>query len=184
MDLGARAGEHRPVAVFEIADLLGEGRQRNGVGAEIHLAFAVADGERRAFARADHQIVLTDKQEGERESAAQFFERGRHRLDRRLAVLHLLGDQMGDDLGVGFAAELAAVFGEPLTQLAEVLDDAVVHDGDAVGGMRMRVALGRPAVRRPARVADADIAGQRLAARAGFASACNLPSARRRPSLP
>src|SRR5579862_6567049 len=45
---------------------------------------------------------------------------------------------------------------------AEILDDAVVHDGDAVGRVRMRVALGRAAMRCPAGMANADIAGERL----------------------
>ncbi len=48
-------------------------------------------------------------------------------------------------------------------QLGEILDDAVVHDGEPVGGVRMGVVLGRPAVRRPAGVTDADRAGERLA---------------------
>ena len=48
-------------------------------------------------------------------------------------------------------------------QLVEILDDAVVDDRDAVGRMRMRVDLGRPAMGRPAGVADADRAGERLA---------------------
>ena len=39
--------------------------------AEGHLAFAVADRERRTLARADQEIVFTREQEGERESAAQ-----------------------------------------------------------------------------------------------------------------
>ena len=50
-----------------------------------------------------------------------------------------------------------------LAQLAEILDDAVVDDREAVGGVRMRVAFGRPAVGRPAGMADADGAGERLA---------------------
>ena len=34
-----------------------------------------------------------------------------------------------------------------------------MHDRDALGGMRMRVVFGRLAVGRPARVADAGVAG-------------------------
>ena len=124
--------------------------------------FAVTDGERRALARADHQVVLAGEQEGEREGAAQLLERGGDRLDRRLALLHLVGDEMGDHFGVGLAAEFRAVLAEPLAQFAEILDDAVMRDRDPVGGVRMRVALGRLAVGRPAGVADADIAGERL----------------------
>src|SRR5262249_11032174 len=50
----------------------------------------------------------------------------------------------------------------------EILDDAVVHDRQAVGGVRMRVALARPPVGRPARMADADGAAERLAAQPGL----------------
>ncbi len=164
----ALAREHRPVAVLEIADRVGERRQRDRVGAEIHLALAIADGERRALARADHQIVLAGEQEGERESAAQLLERGRHRIGRRLAAFHLLRDQMRDHLGIGLADELGAALRQLFAQLAEILDDAVVDDRDALGGMRMGVVLGRPPVGRPARVADADIAAERLALQPRF----------------
>src|SRR5664280_1244544 len=75
---------------------------------------------------------------------------------------------MGDHLGVGFAGELGAVLDQPFAQLAEILDDAVMGDRDAVGGVRMGVALGRLAVRGPAGMADADIAGERLARQALF----------------
>ena len=75
---------------------------------------------------------------------------------------------MGDDLGVGFRPELGALVLQLLAQLAEVLDDAVVHDREAVGGVRMRVAFGRPAVGRPAGMPDADRAGERLARELGF----------------
>src|SRR5207248_2067492 len=44
--------------------------------------------------------------------------------------------------------------------LLVVLDDAVVHHRDAAAHVRMGVALGGHAVRRPARVADADVAGE------------------------
>ncbi len=167
-DLDALVRHHRPVAVFQVTDGVGERRQRDGVGAEIHLAVAVADGERRTFARADHQVVFAGKQKGEREGAAQLLERGGDRLDRRFALLHLVGHQMGNHFGVGLAAELGAALDEPFAQLAEILDDAVMCNRDPLGGMRMGVALGRLAVRRPAGMADADIAGERLARQAAF----------------
>lgn len=44
----------------------------------------------------------------------------------------------------------------------EVLDDAVVHDGDAIDEMRMGVAFGRRAMRCPAGMGDADHAVERL----------------------
>ena len=71
---------------------------------------------------------------------------------------------MCDDLGVGLAGEFRPVLGQAVAEFAEVLDDAVVHHGDFVRGVRMGVALRRPAVRRPAGVADADRAAERLLA--------------------
>ena len=70
---------------------------------------------------------------------------------------------MRHNLAVGLGRELGALAFQLAAQLAEILDDAVVHDREALGGVRMRVVLGRPAVRRPAGVADADRARQRLA---------------------
>ena len=189
--LDALARHHRPVAVFEIGDRVGERRERDRVGAEKHLAVAVADRERRALAGADQKIVLAGEQEGERERAAQPRQRGLDRLDRRLAALHLVGDEMRDHLGVGFAAERGALLLQLFAQLAEVLDDAVVDDRELLGGVRMRVVLGRLAVGRPAGMADAD--GARRAARCaaalrgcgaclrrGGASARRLRASRRR----
>ena len=46
-------------------------------------------------------------------------------------------------------------------QLAEILDDAVVDDGEPVGRVRVGVGLVRLAVGRPAGVADADGARER-----------------------
>ena len=44
----------------------------------------------------------------------------------------------------------------------EILDDAVVHDGDPVGRDRMGIGLGRQAMGRPAGMPDADHALHRL----------------------
>ena len=168
VNLGALAGDDHPVAVLQIADRVGERRERNRVGADEHRAVAEADRERRALARADQQILLAGEQEGERKSAAQPRQCALDRLDRRRAALHFLGDQMRDDLGVGLGRELGALPFQLAAQLAEILDDAVVHDRELVGRVRMGVVLGRPAVRRPAGVADADRAGERFAREAAL----------------
>ena len=156
VDLGASASDDHPVAVFEIAHGVGERRQRNGVGADEHRALAEADGKRRALARADQKIVLAGKQERQRKGAAQPRQRRFDRLDRGSAALHLLADQMRNDFGVGLGDEFGALGLQLAAQLDEILDDAVVHDGELFGGVRMGVVLGRPAVGRPAGVADAD----------------------------
>src|SRR5262245_15880718 len=70
---------------------------------------------------------------------------------------------MRRDLGVGLGFELVALRNELVFERLIVLDDAVVNDGDAAAGqMRMRVRLGDAAMRRPARVRDAEPAGERL----------------------
>jgi hypothetical protein len=63
---------------------------------------------------------------------------------------------VGDHLGVGLRGEDVAVLLEGGAELVMVLDDPVVHDRDPPGavGMGVRVAVGRGAVRRPARVPD------------------------------
>ena len=70
---------------------------------------------------------------------------------------------MGDGLGVGLGREDMALRRQFVAQLAEILDDAVMNHRDAVAGVRMGVVLGGAAMRRPARVADADV--RRRAAR-------------------
>ena len=75
---------------------------------------------------------------------------------------------MGDHLRVGVRAELRARLFQLLAQLAEILDDAVVNNGKALGGMRVRIAFSRAAVGRPAGVADAGSAGEWLPREPGF----------------
>ncbi len=68
---------------------------------------------------------------------------------------------MGDDLGVGVAGELGSFGDELLFQLAEVLDDAVMHHRHLLGHVRMRIGLDRLAVGGPAGMADAGVAVER-----------------------
>ena len=64
--------------------------------------------------------------------------------------------------GIGFGLEFVALLDQLGAQLAEILDDAVMHECDARGRMRMGIAFGRRAMRRPARVADAGAPRQRM----------------------
>ena len=77
---------------------------------------------------------------------------------------------MGDDLGVGVGDEGVAFRTELLLELQEVLDDAVVDNDDVAGGVavRVRVLLGRLAVRGPAGMPDAVGAVCRLQANGFF----------------
>jgi hypothetical protein len=162
VNLGALTGDDDPVAVLKIADGVGKGRERNRVGADEHRALAETDRERRAFARANQQILLAGEQEGERKSPPQPRQRRLDCLDRRQPVCDPVGDQMSNDLAVGLGGELGALPFQLPAQLAEVLDDAVMHDGEPVGRVRMCVVLGRASVRGPTGVADANRAAERL----------------------
>ena len=79
-----------------------------------------------------------------------------------LTVPICLGDQVHGDLGVGVAGKLHAGLLQLVAQGGEVLDDAVVDDGDLAGGVAMRVcvAVGGTAVGRPAGVPQAGGAAQ------------------------
>ncbi len=167
-DLDARAVHDGPVAFIEIGDGVGEGGERDGIAAEVHFAAAVADGERAALPRGDHQIVLAGEDDAERKGAPQLAERGLDGLDRAQAVLHLVGDEMHDGFRVRIGLELVAALRELGLELAIVLDDAVVHDRDLRRHVRMSVALGRPAVRGPARMTDSRVPRQRLRQQAAF----------------
>jgi hypothetical protein len=68
---------------------------------------------------------------------------------------------MGDDFRIGLGGEDMALGGQLLAQFAEILDDAVVDDGEPAARMRMGVGLGRAPMRRPAGVADAARSQQR-----------------------
>ena len=97
-----------PVALFQVADPVGQGRQGHGVGPEEHLALAVADRQRAAPARADHQVVAPGEDDGQREGAFQALQGVGHRLLRRLLLVQALGDQVDHDLGVGLGLEVMA----------------------------------------------------------------------------
>ena len=103
-DLDRIAGQHHPVAVLEIGHAVGEGGERYGVRAQIHLAVAMADGERRSHAGADHEIMLVGEQDGQREGAFEALQHLGHRILRRGALLPFARNHMRDDFGVGLGS--------------------------------------------------------------------------------
>ena len=182
-DLRAVAGDDHPVAFLEIGDLLGQRRERQRVGAEIGLALAVADHQRRAEPRADQHVgMLRGRRSPARRRRAAAAAPPCTASCGRCARLDLLGDQMRDDLGVGLALERAAARDQLLAQRLEVLDDAVVDQRDFAGRVRVRVVRGRRAMGRPAGVGDADRRPARDCAPSSRTRLASLPSARRRTS--
>ena len=87
---------------------------------------------------------------------------GLDRFNRFEPLAKQVVDEMQDGFGVGFGLENRSLFLERCAQFVEILDDAVVNHGDAIGRMRMGVVLGRLAVGGPARVSDAGTAQERL----------------------
>ena len=140
-------------------------RSVNGASASAseprYFPVAIADRQRRASARADQEILLALEQIDERERPAQPAERRMNRLLGPLALVEFVLDDERRNFGIGFGRKRIALGGEFLAQRPEILDDAVVDDRKPRRGVRMGVAFGRLAVRRPAGVADADRAAQR-----------------------
>jgi hypothetical protein len=162
VDRDLARGDDGPVAFLEVGDAAGQRRQRQRIGADEHLAVAIADRQRAAAAGADKQIVLAGEQEHQREGAFQPLQGARYRLRRGHALGQVVGNEIGDRLGVRLGVKLVSEADQLPFQRLEVLDDAVMDDGDPVGRDRVGVALGREAVRCPAGVADADRAVHRL----------------------
>ena len=73
----------------------------------------------------------------------------------------MLGQQ-GDGFSVGFCHKRHAGFGEFFAQLAEVLDNAVVHDRHATCTVGVSIGFSWRTVRGPTRVANARFARKRL----------------------
>src|ERR1044071_9811757 len=156
------------LAVFEKGHLARVIEQRGNVGSDECLAFAPADYNWRGIFRDDQAFRIAPVEKQQSVGAVDFLQRAPHRIEKIDAAHDFFRDQMSDDLGVGLGAEMSAAFGQLLLELEIVFDDAVVHDDDVAGAMRMGVALRRPAVGGPARVADAHRAGHRRAAQHRF----------------
>ncbi len=122
------------------------------VAAEEGLAVADPEHQRGIPPSRDDDVRLVDVDQHQRERAGQPPADRAHSVGERTAVtFEHAGDEVGDGLGVGVADELDAGGFEFGAQFGEVLDDPVVHDGDATARVRVRVrvaVVGR-AVRRP-----------------------------------
>ena len=126
----------------------------------------MASGEPRRAAI--EEVVLALEEEAEREGAVEPGERGAGGLDRRTCRAASSRSQSWATASVSVSvSKTAPSASSSARERAEVLDDAVVDDGDAAGLVRVGVALGGRAVGRPAGVADAGLAADRVAGPAG-----------------
>ena len=99
-DLDAFAADDGPVALVEIGDALGPRRDRKRVRAEVILAVAIADGQRRTHARADHQVGMVAEQEGDGERAVEPRQAPRRRRPRAMRRARSRGRPDGRPLRV------------------------------------------------------------------------------------
>ena len=167
-DLGAIGTNDRPVAFFQILNAIGQVRQGERIGTDIHFTVAVTDGERAAATRANQEIFVILEQQGERKGTFEAIERRPRCLDRLHATLEIGADQMRHHLGIGLRPELMPLLQELEAQRLEILDDAVMHDGNAAGFVRMGIVFGGGSMGGPAGVADAGGPGKRITFQDGF----------------
>ena len=163
MDRCALAGNDHPVAFLKVGDALRQRSERQCIRPQEHLALAIAEYQRRAEPRADQQVGLLAKSNGQREGTAQAGQHGLHCIFGRGTLLDLAGDEVRNDLAVGFAFQHAPVRHQFFAQRTEVLDNPVMHQRNR--GRRMRVGIigGRCAVRSPTCMRNTDIAGRGFA---------------------
>ena len=137
-------------------------KQRGDVAGKQHFLFAVPDdyAARVAELERDYLVRLLPAHHHDRICAFHSSCHGAHRIFKRAAFAHVRFDEIRNALGVRLRIELVSFGYEFLLQFQVVLEYAVVHDQNIAGaiGVRVSVEVGRPAVRRPARMPDAAVA--------------------------
>ena len=161
-------GDLGKLAVFEHDRAARVFENRGNIRSDEVLAVTQPQDQRRRGFGGDQLVGFGFRQHDDRERTAQPQDGFAHGLGQPAPAFELFLDQVRDQLGVGFGAELVAASEQFGAQLDEVLDDAVVDDGDRAGFVRMRIFLRRAAVSRPSRVPDSDMAvdgrvGQQMA---------------------
>ena len=113
----------------------------------------------RAPTARNHQVSgVCLAHDDERVGALELGDSGADGFEQAGLRLEVIMDPVGDALGVGIRGEAVAELLQLVAQFLVVLDDAVVDDRKTiVGDVRVRVALTRNPVCRPARVGDADM---------------------------
>ena len=154
--VGARRAEVDHVALLEEDHPVGVGKDRRHVGGEERLAVAEPHHERHVLPGADEPVRLAAMHDGHRVGALDLGQRGPHGIGEvaRVRLLH----EVRQRLGVRLRRQHVPARLEAVAQLAEVLDDPVVDDGDRARAVHVRVGVQvvRATVCRPPRVGQAD----------------------------
>ncbi len=186
IDHGQRFGGYdRQLMIGQVDDLIGVARQWRGVAGDQVLAVAHADDQRAAQPRGNHHVGIIAKQHDQPVGTLQLGNGPSYGLDERTVprchgagafeptdrdvqatgelLVQATGHQVGDHFGIGSGTKRETFALQACFERAEVFDHAVVDHGNGALGpanVRMGVGVGRRAVRRPAGVANADIAGR------------------------
>ena len=131
-------------------------QDRRNVGRDEILPVAEADDQRAFLADSDHAVRVIAAKDAQRVGAADFAERFHDGAEQVAFVI--IVQKLSDDLRIRFGDEMAAMLREKAFQSKVVFNHAVVHNRKLSGfaRLRMRVDVGRLAVRRPASMADTD----------------------------
>ena len=155
-DVHLAARDLRDVALLEIDEALCHRQQRGHSACDEVLPDAEPDDQRARDAADDKSLRILRIDDQQRERAGEAGNRLLHRLGKPEPLLQVVVHEMRRDLGVGLRRELVTFRLQLVLDLLVVLDDAVMDDRDAIAGhVWVRVRLGHPAVRCPARVRDA-----------------------------
>src|ERR687891_55621 len=132
--------------------------ERRRVGGQERLTVAEPHHHRRGHPDAHDRPGLVSRQDHQRVRALEPGDGGPHGVGEIGAVADGVLDQVGHHFGVGLRPKHVPVQLEPLPELVEVLDDAVVDDGDPAVAVEVwvRVLVGRRPVGGPPRVAHTD----------------------------
>ncbi len=150
------------------------------VGGDEELVVAEPDDDRRTVADGHDLVRIVGRDQHEREQAAQVEQRAAATAFSQARRLFISRSTRWATISVSVSVtKRVPFFLELPLQIEVVLDDAVVHHDDVAGAvaMRVRVLLGRTAVRRPSCMADAVLAAVQSS---GFV----LRASSRRESLP
>ena len=144
------------LTVLEHHDIAGGVDERDDVGGDIGAGLARADHDRGILAGHGDHAGLVSAHDGQTigtDHVGASLAHGGHQVVR-LGIS--LFDQMREDLGIGLALKVVAAALQLFAQLGEVLDDAVVDDGDTTvaAGVGVSVNDGGLAVGGPTGVAD------------------------------
>ena len=167
-DIEAVWRQNAPIAFFQIGHVAGERCQCDCVGTKVHLTFAIAEHQRTAPPGSHHQAFFPFKDDSQRERAVQLSQCGFEGIDRICSVADLLVKQLRDHFGIGFRFKYATGGLKRVPQFAEILDDAIVDDGNPARHVRVGVAFVRLPVRCPACMRDACGGIHRVFAQQGF----------------